>query len=74
MNRDFLTRLCSIWRPGMYHGFGYKQGFFQGWHFKMVDASQEHALAVIPGVFLGRRGEHSHAFVQALEGKSGHSW
>lgn len=66
MNRESLIRLYSIWHPEMYHGFGHKQGFFQGWYFKLVDASEKHALAVIPGVFLGCRGQHSHAFVQVL--------
>jgi hypothetical protein len=36
----------------MCHGFGHKQGFFQGWRFKMVDASQEHALA-FRGLIIG---------------------
>ncbi|MCX5971890.1 MAG: hypothetical protein NTV14_10395 [Coprothermobacterota bacterium] len=36
MNSNFLRRLYSIWRPEMYHGFGHKQGFFQGWYFKLV--------------------------------------
>jgi tocopherol cyclase len=68
-----LTQLRAIWRPAMYHGHGKNSNYFEGWYFKFVDAAEQHVHAVIPGVFLGRDRSTSHAFVQVLDGLSGHS-
>ena len=57
----------------MYHGHGKSSNFFEGWYFKFVDAAEQHVHAVIPGVFLGQDRSTSHAFVQVLDGLSGHS-
>ncbi len=61
----------NTWRPEAYHGAGKKPPFFEGWYFKLVDASQKHRWAVIPGVFIGREAGSSHAFVQTLDGATG---
>jgi hypothetical protein len=58
----------SILSPGLYHGFGKKPPFFEGWYYKLVSADETHKVAIIPGVILGRE---AHAFVQVLEGVSG---
>jgi len=60
----------STLTPGMYHGFGKKPPFFEGWYFKLVSADDSHKVAVIPGVILGK---DSHAFIQVLEGVTGKS-
>ena len=65
--------LRAIWQPAMYHGHGKASNFFEGWYFKFVDAAEQHVHAVIPGVFLGKDRSTSHAFVQVLDGLSGHS-
>ena len=65
--------LRAIWQPAMYHGHGKRRDFFEGWYFKLVDAAERHVHAVIPGVFLGKDRSTSHAFVQVLDGLSGHS-
>src|SRR5512139_230960 len=65
--------LRAVWRPAMYHGHGKRRDFFEGWYFKFVDAAERHVHAVIPGVFLGKDRSTSHAFVQVLDGPSGHS-
>ncbi|NWF68866.1 MAG: hypothetical protein HXY40_07260 [Chloroflexi bacterium] len=57
--------------PEVYHGHGKRPPYFEGWYFKMIDAAEQHKLAVIPGIFIGR--EHSEAFVQVLDGVSGES-
>ena len=62
-----------MWQPAMYHGHGKQAGFFEGWYFKFVDVAEQHVHAVIPGVFLGQDRSTSHAFVQVLDGLSGHS-
>ena len=52
--------------PARYHGRlrGQRPPFFEGWYFKDVDATGQHRLAVIPGIFWS--GE-PHAFVQVLD-------
>ena len=66
-----LTRLKTIWQPAAFHGFGHRAGYFEGWYFKIVDATEQHRYAIIPGVFLGKDGVDSHSFVQTLDGASG---
>ncbi len=68
-----LSSLRAVWQPAMYHGHGKRRGFFEGWYFKFVDASEQHIAAIIPGVFLGKDRSTSHAFVQVLDGLSGSS-
>jgi hypothetical protein len=46
-----------------------KANRFEGWYFKLVDASEKNALAVIPGVSFGEDEFESHAFVQVLDAR-----
>lgn len=54
----------------MYHGRLMSPPFFEGWYFKVVDASGENRYAFIPGVFVGKTPADSHVFVQVLDGSS----
>ena len=58
----------STLNPGLYHGWGKKPPFFEGWYFKLVSADGSEKVAIIPGVILGK---DAHAFVQVLEGVKG---
>lgn len=69
---NYFRRWRAVWDPAMYHGWGRKRNYFEGWYFKLVDPRESHAIAVIPGISLDSRGE-SHAFVQLLFGKHGQS-
>jgi hypothetical protein len=42
---------------------------FEGWYFKLVDASEKNALAIIPGVSFGADEFESHSFVQVLDAR-----
>jgi len=46
--------------------------FFEGWYYKLVDARQQHSLAIMPGIVLAEDASESHAFVQffSAPGKS----
>lgn len=44
--------------------------FFEGWYFKVVDSTGNHRFAVIPGVFIGKTAENSHAFIQVMDGSN----
>jgi hypothetical protein len=39
-----------------------------GWYYKLVSADENHKIAIIPGVILGK---DAHAFVQVLDGVDG---
>ena len=57
--------------PDCYHGHGKQPPFFEGWYYKLVDASEQYRLAVIPGIFVSEDPEKHHAFVQVLDGQTG---
>jgi len=61
----------AIWRPAVYHGFGQRPPYFEGWYFKLVSTAGDRRLAVIPGIFLHDDPAQAHAFVQVLDGVSG---
>lgn len=65
-----LRTLRGILHPERYHGplRGQRSPFFEGWYFKVVDATGRHRFAFIPGIFWSNR---PHAFVQVLDGASG---
>jgi hypothetical protein len=73
MLKAIRAGLRAVWQPALYHGQGKRRDFFEGWYFKFVDATEQHVQAIIPGVFLGKDRSTSHAFVQVLDGLSGHS-
>ena len=63
----FLRRALH---PARYHGRlrGQRPPFFEGWYFKVIDATGRHRFAFVPGVFWSSR---PHAFVQVLDGANG---
>ena len=63
----FLLRLRATWQPDMYHGWGRRERYFEGWYFKLVDPTRRTVFAVIPGISMGQDGEQ-HAFIQVLDG------
>ncbi|MCE7947900.1 MAG: hypothetical protein DYG88_10775 [Chloroflexi bacterium CFX4] len=59
--------------PERYHGVGKQPPFFEGWYFKLIDPTENHRYAVIPGIFLNADPSKSHAFIQVLDGLRGRS-
>ncbi len=62
----FRHRFAKLWNPGWYQDGRKRKGYFEGWYFKCVDASAQHAVALIPGISLTPDGVGSHAFVQLI--------
>lgn len=62
-----LHRWRALWNPEMYHGWGKKRNFFEGWYFKMISPDGEKAIAIIPGISMDNQ-ENRHAFVQVFDG------
>jgi hypothetical protein len=63
--------LRKTMNPAAFHGHGVAPPFFEGWYYKLVDASEQHRLAIIPGIFLSEDPAKHHAFVQVLDGRTG---
>ena len=63
--------MLSLLQPESYHGHRRRPPFFEGWYFKLVDASEVARYAVIPGIFLSDDPARHHAFVQVLDGATG---
>jgi tocopherol cyclase len=68
MIRRYVDRVLH---PARYHGHGRKGPFFEGWYYKLVDATEQHRIAIIPGIFLGENAKRDHCFVQVLDGMAG---
>jgi tocopherol cyclase len=66
-----LESFRKIWNPEWFQGKKTYKNYFEGWYFKLVDASEKHILAVIPGIALGETADNSHAFIQLLNGNTG---
>ncbi|GIK29182.1 MAG: hypothetical protein IT298_09020 [Chloroflexi bacterium] len=59
--------------PSIYHGFNRRPPYFEGWYFKQVSADRRQRWAIIPGVFRAEDSSKDHAFVQVLDGVTGHA-
>lgn len=62
-----MYRLIKIFHPERFQGKYKKKNYFEGWYFKLIDAGQRNALAIIPGVCFDKEGKDSHAFIQVLD-------
>ena len=60
----------NIWKPEMPQLQWGNPNQFEGWYFKLVDAPEANAIAVIPGVSFGPNEVESHCFVQVLDGRT----
>lgn len=56
--------------PEIYHGHRARRPFFEGWYFKVVDAEQDNAWAIIPGIYKDHDPALDNAFVMVLDGRS----
>ncbi len=68
MLHHWRRRLRALWQPEMYHGWGRRRNYFEGWYYKLVDPTERHAIAVIPGIAYEPDGR-AEAFIQVLDGK-----
>lgn len=62
-----MYRLRKIFHPEIFQGKHKNKNYFEGWYYKIIDADQQHALAVIPGVSFDKEGKDCHAFIQVLD-------
>ena len=70
---DIFNYVHSVLNPDLYHGTHMAGPFFEGWYFKLIDASQHKRWCIIPGVYIGKDPADTHAFLQVMDGVSGQS-
>ncbi len=58
--------LRKLFHPEIFQGKDKKKHYFEGWYYKLIDQSMEHAIAIIPGISIGKGMEDSHAFIQVM--------
>ena len=63
-----MSRLKTTLNPAWFQGRHRREPYFEGWYFKLIDATTRHRYAIIPGVFLS---QDPHAFIQVLDGEAG---
>jgi hypothetical protein len=61
-----IYALRRIWEPAIYQGGSRSRRYFEGWYFKLVDATSEHSVSLIPGVSFSADGATRQAFVQLV--------
>lgn len=64
-----ITHPTAFFNPPIFQGQGKSKKYFEGWYFKLIDATGQHAFAVIPGVSMDAAGNQK-AFIQLLDGKA----
>lgn len=63
-----INRFRAFFNPEQFQGWGKKRKYFEGWYYKIVNASETKAFAIIPGIAIDDKG-NKHAFIQVLDGK-----
>ncbi|HWR74014.1 MAG TPA: tocopherol cyclase family protein [Bacteroidales bacterium] len=63
----FVKQIRSLFNPEQFQGWGMTRKYFEGWYFKVVNATGTKAFAFIPGIGMDEAG-NSHSFIQVLDG------
>ena len=69
---SFFPNFRTLFNPDQFQGVGKSKRYFEGWYFKVVNADQTAAFAIIPGIAMDEEG-HRQAFIQVLDGKKADS-
>lgn len=62
------NKIHSVFHPEQFQGWTRKSNYFEGWYFKVVNAEENKAFAIIPGIAIDKSGQ-GHSFIQVLDGK-----
>lgn len=64
-----FRRIRSIFKPALFHGWGRRSNFFEGWYFKIANKTADRIYAIIPGISIDKKGD-KHSFIQVLDGNN----
>ncbi|NVM16406.1 MAG: hypothetical protein HWN80_01725 [Candidatus Lokiarchaeota archaeon] len=59
--------------PEAFQGNLKKKYYYEGWYNKIVDINRNFVYTFIPTIAINKKANSSHAFVQILDGKTGHT-
>ncbi len=62
----------KVFHPSWFQGSRRRKNYFEGWYLKSVSEDGGFSMVFIPGISM--TSEDSHAFVQAIDGKTGRTW
>ncbi len=65
------TYYRNLYAPERFQGGGRNPPYFEGWYFKLVDATGRQRWAIIPAIFLSDDPSRRHCFIQVLDGLTG---
>ena len=68
-----LNSLRKKLNPPCYQGLNNSQ-HFEGWYFKIIDNTEKHLFAIIPGIFIDRNKTDSHSFIQIFNGANNQTY
>lgn len=63
-----MNPFYRIRHPECYQSAGTRGPFFEGWFYKIEDASGRHVLSVIPGISRRQKGDPARPFIQGIAG------
>lgn len=63
-----IKKLNAFFNPEQFQGWGKSKNYFEGWYYKIINADEKQAFAIIPGIAMDESG-NKHAFIQVLDGK-----
>lgn len=64
----FLKKYLTLFNPEQFQGARKKRSYFEGWYYKVINATETMGFAFIPGIALDDNG-NKQAFIQVLDGK-----
>lgn len=70
MGESQMCLFHKLWNPEMFQGQYKRKIYFEGWYYKLIDASQKNVWAIIPGVAYSQSPNDGHAFIQVIEANS----
>lgn len=71
--KSLINVIRRKYNPVWYQGAKTKHQHFEGWYYKIVDKNGRNALAIIPGIYIDRHDNESHAFIQIFDGRKNSS-
>ncbi len=63
------SRLQALFKPELYHGWGRKKKYFEGWFYKIVNRNENYSFVISPGISMDEKG-NKQAFIQLLDGQN----
>lgn len=64
-----FKKIRAFFNPEQFQGWGKTSGYFEGWYYKIINATETKAFAIIPGIAMDKAGKKK-SFIQLLDGRN----